>query len=220
MTLKTDFYFLSPVEVVRVTPKNLEEVAEWCGGKISETESRRVEGRMDKYVWVPTPKGTAISWAFPGMFITKRVVVTEKNELKVTYSVFRKDYFNKNYFISPNEAVEGTWERQAREAGKTAHPSNTPRETTHGLVKPELATGPLNEVDLTISNTGARVDVEKTQAALYAAGSNMVLQREILSEAAVDTTPLVGVNYRDEAKARAQEHEAVVRRAAQDPHRA
>lgn len=115
MTLQTNFYFLSPVEVVRVTPKNLEDVAEWCGGKVAETESRRVEGRMDKYVWVPTPKGSAISWAFPGMFITKRVVITEKDEIKVTYSVFRKDYFNKNYFKDHLEALDKTWERQSRE---------------------------------------------------------------------------------------------------------
>lgn len=140
MTLQTNFYFLSPVEVVRVTPKNLEEVAEWCGGKVAETESRRVEGRMDKYVWVPTPKGSAISWAFPGMFITKRVVITENDELKVTYSVFRKAYFKANYFQSPDIAVENTWDRQQREAGKATHPSNgvTPKDLKD-QIKSQLA---------------------------------------------------------------------------------
>lgn len=116
MTLQTNFYFLSPVEVVKVTPKNLQEVAEWCGGKVAQTASRRVEGRMDSYVWVPTPKGSTTSWAFPGMFITKRVVVTEKDDLKVTFAVFRKDYFNKNYFETPEAAVAGTWDRQTSEA--------------------------------------------------------------------------------------------------------
>jgi hypothetical protein len=134
MTLQTNFYFLSPVEVVRVTPKNLEAVAAWCGGKVAETESRRVEGRMDKYVWVPTPKGSAISWAFPGMFITKRVVITEKNEIKVTYSVFRKDYFKANYFESPNTAVEETWDRQAREAGKQVTSGITPKDLKNQIV--------------------------------------------------------------------------------------
>lgn len=111
----SQFYFLSPVEVVKVTVANLEQVADWCGGKIAETESRRVKGRMDKYVWVPTPKGSTISWAFPGMYITKRLVVTTKGELKATWSVFRRDYFEKNYFNEPIAAVDATWEREAKE---------------------------------------------------------------------------------------------------------
>jgi hypothetical protein len=106
------FYFLSPVEVVKVTSQNLDEVAEWCGGSVQETESRRVPGRMDKYVLVPTPKDTNISWAFPGMFITKRLVVTVKDELRETYAVFRRDYFEKNYFDTPKQAADKTWERQ------------------------------------------------------------------------------------------------------------
>jgi hypothetical protein len=104
------FYFLSPVEVVKVTSNNLAEVAEWCGGRVAEAESNRVKGRMDKYVWVPTPKGSNISWAFPGMFITKRLVVNMKGELKATWAVFRRDYFEKNYFETPNDAVDKTWE--------------------------------------------------------------------------------------------------------------
>lgn len=120
MTLQTNFYFTSPLEVARVTPKNLEEVAAWCGGKVAETESRRVPGRMDKYVWVPTPKGASVSWAFPGMYITKRVVITEKEgDIVTTFSVFRKDYFKKNYFDSIERAVDETWERQARESKTT-----------------------------------------------------------------------------------------------------
>lgn len=125
MTLNNKFFFSSPVEVVKVTPKNLEEVAEWCGGKVAETESRRVKGRMDPYVWVPTPKGSAISWAFPGMFITRRLAVTEKNELKQTYSVFRKDYITKNFFETVQEAVDQTWERQEREQTKARKKART-----------------------------------------------------------------------------------------------
>lgn len=109
------FYFLSPVEVAKVTSTNLEEVAEWCGGSVQETDSRRVPGRTDKYVLVPTPNGTNISWAFPGMFITKRLVVTVKDELRETYAVFRRDYFEKNYFDTPVLASEKTWERQVIE---------------------------------------------------------------------------------------------------------
>jgi hypothetical protein len=116
--MNKQFYFLSPVEVVKVTSQNLEEVAEWCGGSVQETESRRVPGRMDKYVLVPTPKDTNISWAFPGMFITKRLVVTVKDELRETYAVFRRDYFEKNYFDTPKDATDKTWERQLEEKSK------------------------------------------------------------------------------------------------------
>lgn len=180
MTLQTNFYFLSPVEVVRVTPRNLEEVAEWCGGKVAETESRRVEGRMDKYVWVPTPKGSAISWAFPGMFITKRVVITENDELKVTYSVFRKAYFKANYFQSPDMAVENTWDRQQREAGKVAHPANGKKVTPKDLkeqLKTQLPEG-------TMPFPGTLEDVQ-TIPEVAAAGSNMVEQRQAYHEALV-----------------------------------
>lgn len=175
MTLQTNFYFLSPVEVVRVTPKNLEEVAEWCGGKVAETESRRQEGRMDKYVWVPTPKGSAISWAFPGMFITKRVVVTEHDEVKITYSVFRKAYFKANYFQTPDAAVDATWERQAREAGKKVHPSNgvTPKDLKNQL-KSQLPEG--------VKPFPGSLEDVKTIPEVVAAGSDMVAQRQAIHE--------------------------------------
>lgn len=114
--MNKQFFFLSPVEVVKVTPQNLDEVAEWCGGVVQETESRRVKGRMDKYVLVPTPRNAAISWAFPGMFVTKRLVTNQKNELKVTWAVYRRDYFEPNYFTTPEAATKATWDREAAEA--------------------------------------------------------------------------------------------------------
>lgn len=123
--MKTSFYFPAPVEVVKVTNENLAEVAEWCGGKVASTESRRVPGRQDSYVWVPTPKGNSVSWAFPGMFITKRMVVTIKDEMKATYAVFRKDYFNRNYFDTPTEAVDKTWEKFEKNKQK-ANGNNVP----------------------------------------------------------------------------------------------
>ena len=116
--MKTEPYFLSPVMVVKVTAQNMDEVAEWCGGLVQETESRRVQGRMDKYVLVPTPKEAKVSWAFPGMFVTKRLVITMKGELKATWAVFRRDYFEKNYFESPEAAAAATWEREHDESLK------------------------------------------------------------------------------------------------------
>lgn len=113
--LNIQFHFLSPVQVVKVTPKNLAEVAEWCGGKVARKESNRVPGRVDSYVEVPTPRGATISMAFPGMLITKRLAITEADEIKATFSVFRKDYFSKNYFNDPQAAVDATWERHDAE---------------------------------------------------------------------------------------------------------
>lgn len=127
--MNKQFYFLSPVEVIKVTTHNLDEVAEWCGGSVQETESRRRTGPkgekvMDKYVLVPTSAEKHISWAFPGMFVTKRLVVTVKNELRATYAVFRRDYFEKNYFDTPKDATDKTWERQETENQTPVKPKN------------------------------------------------------------------------------------------------
>lgn len=113
--LKKQFYFMSPVQVVKVTTHNIEQAAEWCGGKIKTTESRRHPGRTDKYVDVPVPKGAALVMAFPGMYITKRIVISLENEIKVTYAVFRRDYFEKNYFLEPIQSVDACWTRLANE---------------------------------------------------------------------------------------------------------
>lgn len=109
--MQKNFYFPAPVEVVKVTQNNLQEVAEWCGGKVLQTESRRNPGTQDSYVWVPVPKNVRISWAFPGMYITKRVVITVKNEVKTSFAIFKKDYFTGNFFDTPKEATDKTWER-------------------------------------------------------------------------------------------------------------
>lgn len=119
------FYYLAPVEVVKVTAQNLDEVAEWCGGKVLETDSRRVEGRKDKYVWVPTPKGSTISWAFPGMFITRRVVQTSgTTEARETWAVYRRDYFEKNYYESAEAATASLETAPKKSNKKKAEPVN------------------------------------------------------------------------------------------------
>jgi len=46
------------------------------------------------------------------MFVTKRLVITMKGELKATWAVFRRDYYEKNYFDSVKSAVDATWERE------------------------------------------------------------------------------------------------------------
>lgn len=118
MSLNPEFAFLSPVQFVKVTKQNMEEVAEWCGGKVAKIESRRKPGTMDDYVWVPTPDESKTSSAFPGYYVTKRIVMTAHNELKVTWAVFAGRYFDKNYFDSPLAAVDATWAKKEPKAGK------------------------------------------------------------------------------------------------------
>lgn len=189
MSLNNKFFFLSPVEVVKVTPKNFEEVAEWCGGKVAKVESRRVKGRIDQYVWVPTPKGSVISWAFPGMYITKRLAINEKNEIKETFSVFRKDYFGRNYFEDLADAVDKTWERQDREL-KKAH-----REArTITIVVPEGED--VAETTLKLENLMINIDtmqpveeITVDEALIQATDDlpdSMIEQREALHEDAVE----------------------------------
>ena len=126
--LKPTFYFLSPVETVLVTKENLEEVAAWCGGHVAETESRRVAGRMDSYVWVPTPKGTKMSWAFPGMYISKRLVSSTDGGFRVTYAVIKGAYFEKNYFEDPIKAIDNTWDKA--NSTNTKYPERSIKEVT------------------------------------------------------------------------------------------
>lgn len=175
--MQKNFYFLSPVEVVKVSTSNLQEVAEWCGGKVATTESRRVPGRQDSYVWAPTPKGTAISWAFPGMFITKRLVRTIKDELRVTYAVFRRDYFEKNYFDNPTEAVAATWEK-GMNTPNTQKKANKPSEMPKKRTDPEgiLAhPAPPAMVTINIQSEGDRDVVEGIEKAVEALQEQGVL---------------------------------------------
>lgn len=114
MTLNLQHYFTSPVEAVKVTAENMEEVAAWCGGTVA-TETNKTTGKEDPYVWVPTPEGSRISWAFKNMWITRRCVISMRGEIKFTYSVFRVDYFRKNYFETVQAAVDATWEKESRQ---------------------------------------------------------------------------------------------------------
>lgn len=108
-------YFMSPVEVVKVSTHNIEQAAKWCGGEIKTTESRRNPGRTDRYIDVPVPKGAALVMAFPGMYITKRIVISLENQIKISFAVFRRDFFEKNYWLEPLDAVDACWTRLANE---------------------------------------------------------------------------------------------------------
>jgi hypothetical protein len=167
MPLKLNFAFPAPVEVVKVTSHNLEEVAEWCGGKVAQTESRRTPGRMDSYVWVPTPKGSKISWAFPGMYITKRVVVTLKDELKTTYSVFRRDYYEKNYFETPDASIDATWGRQDGKK-KQQKPKDEPKTTVVNVHLDDQVTKQIEETKAMVRELAEKAGVTLSEEELHA----------------------------------------------------
>lgn len=120
--MQKEFYFLSPVEVVKVTEDALEEIARWCGGRVIELESVKKPGTTDRYVWVPTPKEGQLASAYPGMYITKRLALDKTNKIKFSFAVYRRDYFEKNYFDSPKAAVDKTWERHAKEEARKPKP--------------------------------------------------------------------------------------------------
>lgn len=105
-------YFPPPVEAVKVTTANIEEVAQWCGGRVCQTERKSEPGSFDTYVWVPTPKGASVFAAYPGMYITKRVSVNTKGNLKESWAVFHRDYFDKNYFQNPVVAIAQVWPKR------------------------------------------------------------------------------------------------------------
>lgn len=104
--MKTETYFAIPVEAVRVTKDNMKEVAEWCGGRIFERESKKVPGQIDEYVWVPTPRKATISWAYPGMYVTKQTRISSEDKVTVTWAVFQGAYFMRNYFLDASRASQ------------------------------------------------------------------------------------------------------------------
>lgn len=184
--MQKQFYFLSPVEVVQVTRDNFEEVAEWCGGKVLQAEHKHIPGRVDPYVMVPTPKGSpGTPQAFSGMFVTKRLVKTPKDELRTTFAVFRRDYFEKNYFNTPKDAVDETWEieaklRKAQEPITGAHLTQTileaiPKPTAPKSVKPmteaalQEAIGEIQAVGASLEDVERNIDLIKELAGMTGA---------------------------------------------------
>lgn len=108
-------FFPAPVEAVKVTPVNLEEVASWCGGRVCTLERKTQPGVFDDYVWVPTPKGSSVFAAYPGMYVTRRVSVNTKGSFKDSWAVFHRDYFEKNYFQNPVVAIAQVWPKRVDE---------------------------------------------------------------------------------------------------------
>jgi hypothetical protein len=98
-------FFTTPVEAVRVTTANLEEVAKWCGGRVFKSERKDNPGVYDSYIWVPTPKGKNYNTAYPGSYVTRRVTINSSGVAKEQWAVFRRDYFDQNYFVNPQEAT-------------------------------------------------------------------------------------------------------------------
>lgn len=145
--INKQFFFSAPAEVVRVTKNNLHEVAEWCGGKVAETPSKKDPNKMSPYVWVPTPPRTRLTWAFVGMYVTKRLIVGVDGKITESWQVFRRDYFQANFFETPDAAIKGTWEPHFKEIGqKTVKTAKGPSEIPVNEVKQMAAAMGLTEV--------------------------------------------------------------------------
>lgn len=214
--LNIQFYFLSPIQVVKVTPGNLKEVAEWCGGKVERKESNRVKGRVDSYVAVPTPRNATIAMAFAGMYVTKRLAVGEDNTIKETYSVFRRDYFSKNYFDTPSAASDATWERQVTEAASAAAMQQA-IETGHITINISGASNP-EEVKARIEEALAKGQVVEQHIEIPNRDLSPETDEEFLARTFDDEPELSPVEQRELITSEAVEAEAAGDNTL-DPHR-
>lgn len=147
-------YFTSPLEAVRVTDDNMEEIATWCGGRVVHDDS--------PYVWVPVPEGSKITAALKGMWITRRCVISLKGEIKYTFSVFRPDYFAKNYFDSPTAAVEKTWEKAATQRSRKKKQPKTSEPTVN--VVEESLKARFDAMEATMHDMAKRLGMENPGA--------------------------------------------------------
>jgi hypothetical protein len=120
--MESSLYFGPPVEAVQVTTSNMEEVAEWCGGRIASWEKKAQPGREFKYIWVPVPRGTKVYWAYPGMWVVKRKATNSMGVVKTTLAVFHREYFEKNFFENPVLAAGSV---SAVGVGGRVQPGNT-----------------------------------------------------------------------------------------------
>lgn len=102
--ISPEFFFVAPISAMLVTDDNMEAVAKWCGGSVE----RPAKAKKDCVV-VKTPKSASLSWAFPGMYVTRRIVVSTEGVVHETWGVFRASYFARNYFETPIESIDAIW---------------------------------------------------------------------------------------------------------------
>lgn len=91
MSLQVKLYQASPVEAVQVAENNLEAVAEWCGGNLSDED--RAKGRIG--VAVGSGWNTRLIYARIGSWVVK--------ESTGTCRVFRNSGFERVFSEVPNE---------------------------------------------------------------------------------------------------------------------
>lgn len=105
-TIEPFWAWTLPMECVSVTRENTQAVAEWCGGKVFETEDKNVPGSTVSYVQVPVRDSARIAQAFPGSVVARKTTVGRFNKKRVVWAVFNRGYFNANVFVDPNAAIE------------------------------------------------------------------------------------------------------------------
>jgi hypothetical protein len=111
------------------------------------------------------------------MYITKRLVVTEKDTLKSTFSVFRRDYFEKNTFKTLDEASEATWIRAEKERIEASRPTAVASAMGEALTKADLPQ---------VKAPDGVIDSEGHLVAVAGVNSAIVTQREIAREEIVE----------------------------------
>lgn len=117
--MSTTTYFRRPIkaEAMRVTEKNMEEVARWCGGEVISAASAMglfvlfVGSKgFNKCVWAPT-KDRGVS-AGPGQWLVRE-------ETDGVYFVMDHDQFTKYYQNEPRAMAEDFWESRRSETKNT-----------------------------------------------------------------------------------------------------
>lgn len=107
MTLKTEKYARTPffVDAVKVTEENFNEVANWCGGVIRQTDERG--NGLEKYIFVHahTPMSERQKQAFVGQWVLKS---------------------DKGFKVFPDDAFKRMFEKVVHDVPLPATPKHTP----------------------------------------------------------------------------------------------
>lgn len=123
MTLKTEKYARTPffVDAVKVTEENFNEVANWCGGVIRQTDERG--NGLEKYIFVHahTPMSERQKMAFVGQWVLK----SDKGFKVFPDDAFKRMFEKVIFEASPPEAISAMATKD-RVVLKPETPKHTP----------------------------------------------------------------------------------------------
>ena len=107
------YYFQSPVAAVQVTRDNLEEVAAWAGGFVSQASPKSGSSKRVPCVEFGTDvlrQGSRNNVAFPGSYVTKKITVGRGGVASVSVGIFTRAYFEANHDEDPGVVIDKTWD--------------------------------------------------------------------------------------------------------------